>query len=325
MADHSRIIFLHDMGIESPEKYGGKAINLARLHREGFRVPDGFSVPCQWFLDFLNSLPNGQDLISILESTDDIDTILEKSEELEELGRNYEMPLDIRHEVSEAFLQLEHNIDSASVGFSIRSSANVEDSSSISFAGQAETYLCVRGVDNIISSIQKTWQSLLSPSSALYLQSMGIPLSKVRMGVVVQEMIAADIAGVMFTANVVNKDPNQIIIESTWGLGEALVSGKVIPDTYLLSKKPLQVKERKLGSKEVTSEPSAQYDTEGIVYSQTPEVRRKSFTLNDQDVVRVAKTGLEIEGKLGLYQDIEWCMRDEELIILQSRPVTTMD
>jgi pyruvate,water dikinase len=153
---------------------------------------------------------------------------------------------------------------------------------------------------------------------------MNVPLNRVKMGVIVQEMVDADVSGVMFTANIVTNDPCQIIIESTWGLGEPLVSGKVIPDTYVLDKNPLRVLQRTLGTKAVVASIAARNQQQGVVLQETPPDKQSTLSLNDVNLLKVAQMGMSVEKILGGPQDIEWCIRDSQLIVLQARPVTTM-
>jgi pyruvate,water dikinase len=324
LREHKTTSFLHEIQPEDYDRFGGKAANLARLHRAGFRIPQGFAIACDCFSQFLDDTPDAIKLIQQIEITQDIEDVLSLSLDLEILGNSYEIPRDLATEIENTFSELSDNLGVLDVGFSVRSSANVEDGKKVSFAGQAESFLCVRERD-ILNAVSKTWKSLLTTNSIMYLQTMGIPLSQVRMGVIVQEMINADISGVMFTANVVNNNLDQIIIESIWGIGEALVSGKATPDTYLLDKTPLTLTKKSLGYKEVYSAPSGSSDMGGTEFLTTPEERRALFTLDDDDLLRVANLGLEIEQKLGTYQDIEWSIQNGELVILQSRPITTLN
>jgi pyruvate,water dikinase len=284
----------------------------------------GFAVACDCFSRFLDDTPDAVKLIEQIERTEDIEDVLGLSLELEHLGGSYKLPEDLGAEITHRLSELSENLGVMDAGFSIRSSANVEDGKRISFAGQAESFLCVRDED-VLDAVLKTWKSLLTTNSIIYLQTMGIPLGQVRMGVIVQEMINADRSGVMFTANVVDKNLNQIIIEAIWGLGETLVSGKATPDTYLLNKSPLKLVSKSLGHKEAYSTPSGTSEMGGITLHSTPEAKRVLFTLDDNELFRVAQTGLEIEQKLGMHQDVEWSIQGDELIVLQSRPITTLN
>ena len=225
----------------------------------------------------------------------------------------------ISTEFRDDFLSQFENLKSER-GYAVRSSATVEDRADFSFAGQAESYLCVHSIDEVLESVKRVWLSALSPTVAIYLKTKGVPMSQVRMGVVVQEMVDADIAGVMFTANVVENKLDEVLIESTWGLGESLVSGKVIPDSFILEKATKSIVSKALGTKEFTY----RYGPMGTIKESTPVEKREEFTLSNERLMEIAQLGLEIEEKLGFPQDIEWCMKGQEIIILQSRPITTL-
>jgi pyruvate,water dikinase len=144
------------------------------------------------------------------------------------------------------------------------------------------------------------------------------------MGVFVQEMIHAEVSGVTFTANVVTNNTDEMLINSTWGIGDTIVSGKIVPDTYLLNKRSLQVMGKELGSKEKTSNPKIDESGVQLMLSETSQEKRKVFSLTDDALMRVAEICFEIEKKMGSPQDIEWCIKDGEIVILQTRPITTL-
>jgi pyruvate,water dikinase len=181
----------------------------------------------------------------------------------------------------------------------VRSSATIEDRSDISFAGQAESFLCVKGQEDIIESVKKVWQSMFSERALIYLKTKEVPLSEVKMAVLIQEMIPAEISGVMFTANVVTNNTEEILINSTRGLGDTLVSGEIVPDTFVLTKSPISVIQQDLGDKE--------------------------FTLDEEMLFDIVEVGMKIESGMECPQDIEWCIKpDGRLVVLQSRPITTL-
>lgn len=306
------------------ERFGGKAVNLARLRRAGLKVPIGFSISSECFSEFLAGLDGSDRILQQLESATDLEEALNCAANLESLGSSWRMSGETKKQIIDAFTLLRSMVHEHGAGYAVRSSANVEDSRHISFAGQAESFLCVNGTENVIDSVRRTWQSAVSFRSALYLREMGVPLSSVKMGVIVQVMVDADISGVMFTANTVTNDPSQIIIESTWGLGEPLVSGKVIPDTFLLHRKPLKIVQRLLGSKATIATIAMSNQQQRIMLEDTPLSKRTAFTLDDAELLNLARLGMKVENILGGPQDIEWCMKDSQLIVLQARPVTTM-
>ena len=309
--------FLEDIQSDDFENHGGKAVNLAKLARLGFNVPKGFSISSAVFTQMVKK---NQDLTSYLkkvDKSDDFEEILGLSESIQQIIDNYRIPDDV---VSEITKNLKH-IEQAKFGFAVRSSATIEDRRDVSFAGQAESYLCVQGEEDIIGSVKKVWQSAFSDRALVYLKTKSIPLVEVKMAVLLQEMIPAEISGVMFTANVVTSNTGEILINSTWGLGNTLVSGEIIPDTFVLTKRPLGVIQQVLGDKEFTSKP----EIYNLVITDTPEEKRSKFTLEDQALFDIAEVGMKIESSMESPQDIEWCIKpDGKLVILQSRPITTL-
>lgn len=311
----SSVTHLDEIDPEDIENHGGKATNLARLLQAGFNVPDGFSISSQYFNRMIEQTPEASEMIEKLDTTTDFEDVLEIAAALQILVKSYQMPSDLKNEVASAIKSYKSDI-----GFAVRSSATVEDRRDISFAGQAESFLCVNGIDAILDTTKQVWSSALSPTAAIYLKTKGILMSSVRMGVIIQEMVSADIAGVMFTANVVENNLDQMLIEATWGLGESLVSGKVVPDSFLLEKASSKIVSKALGNKEFTY----RYDILNTIKEPTSSERRACFTLSEERLAKIAKVGLEIEEKMGSPQDIEWCLRGDELLIVQTRPITTL-
>lgn len=309
--------FLEDIHPDDVATRGGKAVNLAKLVQLGFHVPRCLSISSAPFVQMVRK---NQDLTSFLrkvDKSDDFEEILEISGQIQKVISSYRIPGNI---VSEILKSL-NNLERTEIGFAVRSSATIEDCADVSFAGQAESYLCVKEHEDIIESVKKVWQSVFSDRALLYLKAKEIPLKEIKMAVLIQEMIPAEISGVMFTANVVTKNTGEILINSTWGLGDILVSGEIVPDTYVLTKSPLNVIQRNLGGKEFTSEPEL-YD---LTIVDTPQEKRSKFTLDDQTLFDIAQVGMKIEEGMESPQDIEWCInQDGNLVILQSRPITTL-
>lgn len=309
--------FLEYIHPEDVERHGGKTVNLSRLSNLGFCVPRGFSISTEAFIQMVKKKKKLIDLLRKVDETEDFEKILVGSALIQKIIDDYKIPEEL---VFEIMTCLDH-LDRTDYGFAVRSSATVEDRSDISFAGQADSYLCMKDHKDIIQSVKRVWQSVFSERALIYLKTRGIPVFQVKMAVLVQEMIPAEISGVMFTANVVTSDFDEMLINSTWGLGDTLVSGKIVPDTYVLSKRPINVIQRNLGDKEFTSK----LDIHSLAITDTPEEKRTEFTLDDHTLFEIAEVGMKIEMEMGSPQDIEWCLKpDSELVILQSRPITTL-
>jgi len=149
-------------------------------------------------------------------------------------------------------------------------------------------------------------------------------MNQIQMAVIIQEMVLGDVSGVMFTANVVTNNPNQLIIDSTWGLGEIIMTGKAIPDSFILQKTPLKILKRRLGEKALYSAPQPAKQPENTVFLETPTNKREKFSITDEQLYELARIGLLIEQKMGFPQDIEWTYKDGKFVILQTRPITTL-
>jgi phosphoenolpyruvate synthase/pyruvate phosphate dikinase len=313
---------LENIQPEDVETHGGKAANLAKLTLLGFLVPRTISISSAAFVQMIDCEQQIANFIQKVDNSDDFEEILEISESFQKIIADYSLPESLETEISEGFEYLQKTSMSSEHGFAVRSSATIEDRSDISFAGQAESYLCVTNQSDVFECVKKVWQSAFSEHAIIYLKTKNIPMKQVRMAVVVQEMIPANISGVMFTANVVNNRIDELLINATWGLGDALVSGKLVPDTYILRKNPLSVVERILGEKKLTS----LLEMNQLILSETPKNKQSEYTLDDRTLVDIAEVGMKIESAMESPQDIEWCIKpDGALVILQSRPITTLN
>ena len=301
------------------ENYGGKATNLSLLRRYGFNVPNGFAISGCYYRQMIDDNPDAKQLMNELDKVDDFEEILGIAANLQAAIESSDMPQVMVQEIRSIFSEIQVHTHEKQM-YAVRSSASIEDCGALSFAGQAETYLCVEKIDEILASVKNVWRSAISPQSSIYLKTQGVQISRIRMGVVVQEMVDADISGVLFTANVIDHSMDQMLIESTWGLGEALVSGKVVPDTYILDRNTMTPISTTSGSKEITY-----IHGEGCtVRTETPLSKREQLTLSPSDLRKIAELGLAIENKMRCPQDIEWSIKEDEIIVLQSRPITTL-
>ncbi len=313
------VSFLEDIRLDDIQRFGGKAVNTSRLLQGGFKVPSGFSISAECFDEFTQGSPV-RAYIERLDRTDDLEEMLQAAIELEQVASDYELPPDLEKQILDAVSLLERRVGGTVSGYAVRSSATVEDGSSFSFAGQAETHLCVRDHEAILQSVKSVWLSALTPRAVLYLKSKGVPPSQVRMSVIVQQMIPADISGVLFTANVVTGERKQALVEAIHGLGEPLVGGKVTPDTYILDKETLDIVEERIGKTD-TMLIAGEHGSSEVPL---PDSLRGEPVLDHARLRLLLDTGLKIEEMMGYPQDIEWCIHENRLVILQSRPITTL-
>jgi pyruvate, water dikinase len=207
----------------------------------------------------------------------------------------------------------------------VRSSALGEDSQDATFAGQQETYLWVRGVDQVCDAVRDCWVSLYSPPAISYRARLGDAAGEPAMGVTVQLMVDAGVSGVMFTCNPVSGDPSMVAINASWGLGLAVVGGEVTPDDYLVSKITREVVRRTINAKHVEYEPDA--GGHGTVSVPVPDERQELACLDDEALAALVDVGRRVERYFGSHQDIEWALArtgdlPDNLFVVQSRPVT---
>lgn len=318
-----QITFLHQLTPDQIGTFGGKATNLARLHQLGFTIPNGFAISTDCFKNFVATCQHLESFDNLHQNTDDIETIIQSTTDFQTAASEYEIPTEIANEIMARFKQLVTQQGPNPTGYAVRSSATAEDITKFSFAGQADSFLCVRDLTHVLDAVKRTWLSLYSPRALIYLQSKDVNVTQVQMGVIVQEMILGEVSGVMFTTNVVTNNPDEIIIDATWGLGESVVAGKVNPDSFTIQKQPIEIIERRMGDKALYSVPHPQDRPECTVLKETSPQKREIFSLDDEQLFELAHLGVEIERKIGYPQDIEWTYKDGEFIILQTRPITT--
>jgi pyruvate,water dikinase len=301
---------------------GGKGANLGELTRLGLEVPPGFVITTSAY-DFLLQTNRIQNQIRFLLASVAVESsysLAEVSQQIRELFQQLTIPKAIHDDILKAHYQLD------GVPVAVRSSATAEDLPEAAFAGQQETFLNVVGEHALIEAVRGCWMSLWSERAILYRARQHGEQANVKLAVVVQQMISADVAGVMFTANPITGDRNELTIDANPGLGESVVSGSVMPDHFVLNKRTRQIKEKQLGRKEFSIRARPEGGTEQI--NSTRELS-KSFALPTHAVTRLAQLGAEIEHHYGAPQDIEWAwIRDASetgsFYILQSRPMTAL-
>ena len=326
---------------------GGKGANLGELVHAGIPVPPGFVVSASAYRRFIKETGLLEKINKILENVDvsDVKQLEKVSEEIKKMIVETPMPKDIEEEIRKAYRELAKRVGvkPEELRVAVRSSATAEDLPDASFAGQQDTYLNVIGEDSVVEHVKKCWASLFNARAIAYRISKGIPHENVAMATVVQKMVNADKAGVMFTLDVRNGDRNKITIESSWGLGEAVVGGKVTPDTFivdknvvkeLMDKDPTEVSEedlkRMILEKHIAKKEIAiVFDPKkgGTVEVKLPPEKAEAPSLSDREVFALAKMGVKVEEHYGKPMDIEWAIDKEmefpkNVFMLQARPET---
>jgi pyruvate,water dikinase len=313
------ILLPEQCGREQRHLVGGKASSLGELVRAGAKVPPFFALSSEAYSDFIdyNSI---RPLIDRIGKARGLEEVLRLAEEIRSSMLSGSFPQRLERELLSVFSELRSRWGSVAV----RSSATREDASAASFAGQFETYLGVRGDDELLQSVMGCYASLYNDRAVTYRYRMGLPQDDVQMAIVVQGLVKARSAGVIFTVNPVNGDPSVIAIESSWGLGEAVVKGEVIPDRYLINKVTLEVLRFDVSpSKHVRYVP---LDDGRVIRVETYE-RSGELSLEREEALELAKMGRSLEAHFGQPQDVEWVVGagsggEGDVFVVQSRPVT---
>jgi pyruvate,water dikinase len=308
---------------------GGKNANLGEMINAGTPVPPGFAITAYSYKKFIEETGISAKIYEIIKETvtnpSDPKQYEMASKKIRELIEATPMPKEIENAIRSAYEELCRRLKASDVFVAVRSSATAEDLPDASFAGQQETYLNVKGVDEVLGSTVKCWSSLFTPRAIFYRSEKGFAHEKVFISVGVQKMVNSKAAGVIFTINPVTGDPNQIVIEGNYGLGEAVVSGAVTPDDFIVDKNTLQIIERRIAKKTV------QYlrdpNTGKTVHLDVPVEKQNQPCLSDEEILRLAELARRIEKHYGKAQDIEWAIDSdvpfpENVYIVQSRPET---
>jgi len=296
---------------------GGKGANLGELFGlDGIRVPDGFCVSTEAIKRIMGAAPAIGGLLDRLAllSAEDHETIRELAAAIRRAIEASAIPDDVQEAITRFLARLGEQ-----GAYAVRSSATAEDLPAASFAGQQDTYLNVIGKPAILEHISRCWASLFTERAVTYRLQNGFDLRKVHMAVVVQKMLAPQAAGILFTADPITSNRKVAFIEACFGLGEALVSGLVNADRY-------KVRDGQVIEKSIATKKLATWALEGGGTQERalePE-RQQRQVLTDAQIVRLARLGRRLEGHFGQPQDVEWCLVEDELYIVQSRPVTTL-
>ena len=287
----------------------------------GVPVPGGFVVGASTYAAFVDETGLRDQLAALLDGLDVDDTaeLEQRSVKAQELVRGEDMPKRIRKEIADAYEQVCEGETGASVA--VRSSATAEDTESASFAGMNETFLNIKGGDSVVDAVRRCWASLFGARTVFYRAKRGFSQTDIDIAVVVQRQIQSTRSGVMFTINPASGDRDELVIEGSFGLGEAVVSGSVSPDRYVVDKRTLHIKERDIKSKELVIESKPRG---GTVTRELEGEERMRPTLTDDEVRELAELGRRIEEHYGAAQDTEWAFDpDGTAWMLQSRPVTS--
>ncbi|MGA8539447.1 MAG: PEP/pyruvate-binding domain-containing protein [Terriglobales bacterium] len=321
MQSSENISWFADITLKDRSVVGGKGGSLGELTRAGIAVPSGFVVRTGAFERFLATLEMEEQIRPRVESLrdDELEEITALSERVRARFENAELPHDLRSEILEAHAELCERPD---LPLAVRSSATTEDAEDASFAGLQDTFLWVVGAQATLKFVRSCWASLYSVPSIAYRRKRGIREDRVAMAVVVQQMVDARTAGVMFTRSPLTGDRSVITIEATWGLGSAVVSGEVTPDRFVIAKITGEISVRDISDKHIRHLPAA-HGGSGIDEVETPQAMRRMPSVSDDELVALRDLGRKVERHYGRPQDIEWAIdRNGQIFLLQSRPET---
>lgn len=321
------IVWFDECDVHCVREVGGKAANLGEMVRAGLRVPPGFSVAKDAYQTSVIQHVSWHDIENVLNgfNPENLGEVADVGRTVRDLIHRLPLPLEIEDCIRSAYARLCNICGGGEIPVAVRSSATAEDLAGASFAGQQETYLWVRGADEVVRKTVDCWVSLFTDRAISYRAKMGFPGAGLAIAVAVQQMVSARAAGVMFTVDPVTGDPSRIIIEANWGLGESIVQGMVTPDHFELDKTGCQVLVRQMGDKSQRVVP----DQVGTCIEPVPAAQRAAFCLTDAEIGELVRLAIAVENHYGAPEDIEWAIDahvppPENVFLLQARPVTVI-
>ena len=296
---------------------GGKGASLGEMMQVGIPVPPGFVILSTAFEKFLEETDLNVEIDSILHLVNhkEIHTIENASEKIKALILGVEMPKDIAEIIQKSFKNLKSKF------VAVRSSATAEDSASAAWAGQLESYLNTTK-ENLLENVKKCWASLFTPRAIFYRFEKGLHKQKISVAVVVQKMVESEKSGIAFSVHPVTQDRNQLIIEAGFGLGEAIVSGQITPDSYVVEKQPRQVIDKNV---QVQSRGFYRAKYGGNEWHDITKEQGEKQVLSNTEILELSEIILKIEKHYDFPVDVEWAFEKGGFYIVQSRPITTLD
>lgn len=315
------VLWFDNISSEDISIVGGKCANLGEIMvKTNIPVPRGFAITAYAYQYFIEKNNANIKIASLLKDLDELD--IKNLEHISKKLRRYIEDLPVPEEIStsviDSFKKLSKITGKSKLKVAVRSSATAEDLPGSSFAGQQDTYLNI-DQNNLIKYVKKCWSSLFTPRAIVYRKEKGFSHSDVLISVAIQELIDSKKSGVMFTIEPVSGNKDVIVINASWGLGESIVSGKVIPDEYVVNKKDLSILHKKISKKEKQIIPAKK----GTILVNVNRDLKELPALTDSQIIQLAEYGLKLEKHYGCPQDIEWTVDNEDRIfILQARPET---
>lgn len=306
----------HKLSKNDADIAGGKGASLGEMTQVGIPVPPGFVVLASSFEKFISDTQIDAEIDAQLKKVNikEMESVEEASEVIGGLIDSQEMPKEIEKEILHQFELLHSEF------VAVRSSATAEDASDASWAGELDSYLNATQ-KTVVDYAKKCWGSLFTPRAIFYRIEKKLHKHKIFVAVVVQKMINSEVSGICFTVHPVTTDPNQLIIEAGYGLGEAIVGGKITPDSYVIHKKENKIIEKNIPCQEMMIIRGEKGDTNEVEVAKTKQEKQK---LNDKKIIELSEICKNIEKHYGKPQDIEWALEKGKIYIVQSRPITTL-
>ncbi len=315
------VVWFRDVDKDDIALVGGKGANLGELTKAGLPVPPGFIVTSEAYFDFLEGADLDLKIGKLLKGLDVNETkkLHAIAVEIQKAIMSKPMPQKIAKEISKAYQQL-YTKGSTNFFVAVRSSATAEDLPEASFAGAQKTFLNISGTENVLKAVRMSWASLFEARAIYYRRINKFDDLKVGLAVPVQKMVQSEKSGIMFTSDPVSNTLEKIVIEAGFGLGEAIVSGSVTPDRYVVNKKDLKILKKEINEQTWKITKVGQTDKHVTV----PKNEQKLQKLSDEEITRLAEFGVKIDEHYQFPQDVEWAIEGRNIYFVQSRPVTTL-
>ena len=331
MSNYSYIKWFDEIGKDDIPVVGGKGANLGELISMGLPVPPGFCITASGYDKFIDYAELDEVVKFLMEplDVDNVDALQEVGTAIQNKINQGEIYSELEDEIISAYREFSEKIGVKDPEVAVRSSATAEDLPDASFAGQQDTYLHIRGEEELIKHVRACWASLWTSRAIYYREKQNFDHFDVSLSVVIQKMVNSEKSGVMFTANPINNSKNEMMINASWGLGEAVVSGIVTPDEYIIDKNTKKVIEKNIATKNymVVKKEDGVGTVQVNVKDVLGEEAVKGECLNDRELQTLIERGLKVEELYGSVQDTEWGFDKDtkEFYFLQSRPITTLE
>ncbi len=295
---------------------GGKGASLGEMTHAGIPVPSGFVVLSNAFEHFLEKTELHAEIDSVLHKVkhEEMQSVENASETIQALILEEEMPKDIGKEIERHYEKLDSKF------VAVRSSATAEDSSEAAWAGQLDSYLNTTH-DKLLQNVKRCWASLFTPRAIFYRFEKQLHKQKISVAVVIQKMVESEVSGIAFSVHPVTQDYNQLIIEAGFGLGEAIVSGSVTPDNYVVEKNRSEILDKYISTQ---SKKLVRSHKGGNEWVELDEKEGSKQVLTEKEVLDLAALVIRIEKHYGFPVDVEWAREKKKFYIVQSRPITTL-